>query len=84
MPEFFPGSLTKNKLKVETTLVGAGVCGSLFALLGGQPLLIVGTTGPIVLFEKILYDTAVSGHNQVLIMAGVIIITWTSRQVNLF
>ncbi|XP_075264968.1 sodium-driven chloride bicarbonate exchanger-like, partial [Convolutriloba macropyga] len=51
-------SLTKNKLKVETTLVGAGVCGSLFALLGGQPLLIVGTTGPIVLFEKILYDTA--------------------------
>ena len=52
--------ITQNGLKVEITLVGAGISGCLFALLGGQPLLIVGTTGPLVLFEKILFKMAVN------------------------
>ena len=51
---------TDENLRVDMTLLGAGVSMTVFALLGGQPLLIVGTTAPVTLFEKVLYMFSVS------------------------
>ena len=39
---------------METLLAGA-ICGSVYALTAGQPLNIVGATGPLLIFETLLY-----------------------------
>lgn len=36
-------------------LVATSVCGVIFALCSGQPLIIIGATGPIIVFEEALY-----------------------------
>ena len=38
------------------TMLGASICGTFYALFAGQPLSIVGTTGPMLVFESILYS----------------------------
>ena len=40
---------------MEMLLAGA-ICGLLFALFAGQPLTIVGATGPLLVFESIIYS----------------------------
>lgn len=37
-------------------LVGTFACGTVFALVAGQPLLIMGGTGPVLVFEVGLYE----------------------------
>ena len=32
------------------------ICGVLFGLFSGQPLILLGSTGPVYVFEKILYQ----------------------------
>ena len=37
-------------------LIGVSASGLIFSLLGGQPILIIGFTGPILVFEESLYQ----------------------------
>ncbi|MGE0488229.1 MAG: PTS sugar transporter subunit IIA [Vulcanimicrobiota bacterium] len=48
--------LTKGEIGVVETLLATSVVGVLYALFSGQPLNIVGSTGPIIIFLGILYD----------------------------
>ena len=50
------GKKTDNWLGVKETLIATSLCGILFALFAGQPLIIVGTTGPILVFEQATYE----------------------------
>ena len=50
------GKKTNNWLGVKETLIATSLCGILFALFAGQPLIIVGTTGPILVFEQATYE----------------------------
>jgi hypothetical protein len=45
----------KNMAAMESLLSGL-ICGTMFALFAGQPMTILGSTGPVLVFEKILYD----------------------------
>jgi len=36
-------------------LVAGAICGFLYALFSGQPLTIVGATGPVLVFESIIF-----------------------------
>ncbi|KAK1806261.1 hypothetical protein P4O66_000143 [Electrophorus voltai] len=38
------------------SFLGTALAGAVFCLLGGQPLIILSSTGPILIFEKLLYD----------------------------
>lgn len=40
---------------MENLLSGA-ICGSVYHLFSGQPLTMIGATGPVLVFEKIIYD----------------------------
>lgn len=42
------------------TLLATSLCGVIFSLTSGQPLIIVGTTGPILVFELAIYDVGAS------------------------
>ncbi|GBO01157.1 Anion exchange protein 2, partial [Araneus ventricosus] len=46
---------TGNNIGVSETLIGTSMSGILFALLSGQPLIIIGTTAPLVLIDETLY-----------------------------
>ena len=69
----FGGLLSKktdNWLGVLETLLATSMCGMLFSLFAGQPLIIVGTTGPILVFEEATYQVrlqlnifAIQEHN---------------------
>ena len=50
------GKKTDQWLGVKETLIATSLCGILFALFAGQPLIIVGTTGPILVFEQATYE----------------------------
>ena len=39
---------------METVLAGA-ICGMMYASLAGQPLTLPGATGPLLVFETVLY-----------------------------
>jgi anion exchange protein len=38
------------------SIIGAGICGIVWALTGGQPLIIISQTGPMLIFDRILYE----------------------------
>ena len=38
------------------TLVSGAVCGVIYAVFAGQPLNIVGATGPLLIFESIVHN----------------------------
>ena len=38
------------------TLVSAAICGTTFAIFAGQPLNVLGPTGPLLIFEAIVYN----------------------------
>jgi len=40
---------------MEMLLSGA-LCGTIYALFSGQPLTIIGATGPLLIFESIIYQ----------------------------
>lgn len=41
---------------VMESFLGTAMAGSLFCLFSGQPLIILSSTGPILIFEKLLFD----------------------------
>lgn len=47
---------TKNLIGIPETLLAASVVGIVFHTLSGQPLTIIGTTGPLVLFDEALFN----------------------------
>lgn len=47
---------TKNLIGISETLLAASVVGIVFHTFSGQPLTIIGTTGPLVLFDEALYN----------------------------
>ncbi|CAH1395181.1 unnamed protein product [Nezara viridula] len=46
---------TNNLVGISETLVATALAGIVFALLSGQPLVIIGATGPLLLFDESLY-----------------------------
>ncbi|XP_077377044.1 electrogenic sodium bicarbonate cotransporter 4 isoform X4 [Festucalex cinctus] len=50
------GDATENYQGVMESFLGTALAGSVFCLLGGQPLIILSSTGPILIFEKLLYE----------------------------
>lgn len=47
---------TQNLIGISETLVATSMAGIIFALLSGQPLVIVGSTGPLLLFDESLFE----------------------------
>jgi len=54
---------TKNFIGISETLIATSVAGVIFSLSSGQPLLIVGTTGPLLLFDEALYNVRLLKYN---------------------
>ncbi|XP_037347761.1 band 3 anion transport protein [Talpa occidentalis] len=50
------GEKTQNMMGVSELLISTAVQGILFALLGAQPLLVVGFSGPLLVFEEAFYS----------------------------
>ncbi|XP_031658838.1 electrogenic sodium bicarbonate cotransporter 4-like isoform X2 [Oncorhynchus tshawytscha] len=50
------GDATDNYQGVMESFLGTALAGTVFCLLGGQPLIILSSTGPILIFEKLLYE----------------------------
>uniref|UniRef100_A0AAZ3R206 Anion exchange protein n=1 Tax=Oncorhynchus tshawytscha TaxID=74940 RepID=A0AAZ3R206_ONCTS len=51
------GDATDNYQGVMESFLGTALAGTVFCLLGGQPLIILSSTGPILIFEKLLYES---------------------------
>ena len=54
------GFLTDGQIGTTEMMIATAIGGIAFALLSGQPLTILGGTGPIVIFTALLYQTSVS------------------------
>jgi sodium bicarbonate transporter 10 len=54
------GDATKNNMASMESLVSGMICGVLFGLFSGQPLTILGSTGPVLVFETIVFDFCAS------------------------
>ena len=50
--------VTNNLIGETETLVGTGFCGMIYGLFAVQPLCILGFTGPLLLFEEIVFDVS--------------------------
>ncbi|XP_061115730.1 electrogenic sodium bicarbonate cotransporter 4 [Conger conger] len=50
------GDATENYQGVMESFLGTALTGTIFCLFGGQPLVILSSTGPILVFEKLLYE----------------------------
>ncbi|XP_023335287.1 electroneutral sodium bicarbonate exchanger 1 [Eurytemora carolleeae] len=50
------GDATKNHMASMESLVSGMICGVLFGMFSGQPLTILGSTGPVLVFETIVFD----------------------------
>lgn len=50
------GEATEQRIATIEGLVAGLLSGVLFSLFSGQPLNLVGSTGPVYVFEKILYE----------------------------
>ncbi|TRY86238.1 hypothetical protein DNTS_026411, partial [Danionella cerebrum] len=53
------GDATQNYQGVMESFLGTALAGAVFCLFGGQPLIILSSTGPILIFEKLLYEFSV-------------------------
>ncbi|XP_055081261.1 LOW QUALITY PROTEIN: sodium bicarbonate cotransporter 3-like [Periophthalmus magnuspinnatus] len=49
------GEATKNNISAIESLFGASLTGVAYSMFAGQPLTILGSTGPVLVFEKILF-----------------------------
>lgn len=47
---------TQNLIGISETLVATSFAGIIFAVISGQPLVIIGATGPLLLFDESLYE----------------------------
>lgn len=52
--------LTEGSLGAVEMIVATAICGTIYALFSGQPLTILGSTGPVIIFMGILYSLCVS------------------------
>ena len=50
------GVATENHMAAFEAIITAAICGTTYHLFAGQPLTILGSTGPVLLFEKILFQ----------------------------
>ncbi|KAG7322483.1 hypothetical protein KOW79_013829 [Hemibagrus wyckioides] len=50
------GDATDNYQGVMESFLGTALAGVVFCIFGGQPLIILSSTGPILVFEKLLYE----------------------------
>ena len=50
------GEATENRLGTMESLCSGFLCGIVYGVFAGQPLTILGSTGPVLVFENILYD----------------------------
>lgn len=50
------GDKTENFIGICETLLSTSIAGITFALLSGQPIIILGTTGPLLLFDESLFQ----------------------------
>ncbi len=57
----FLGDITGGLQGVLESFLGHALAGGFFCLLGGQPLTVLGCTGPVLIFEKILVEFCDSG-----------------------
>lgn len=48
--------LTEGQVGAVEMIVATAICGTVYALFAGQPLTILGSTGPVVIFMGILYE----------------------------
>lgn len=55
------GDKTKGLIGIPETLIMSAVGGLLFALFAGQPLIITGVTGPVLLYDEALFGFATNG-----------------------
>ncbi|XP_034268127.1 electroneutral sodium bicarbonate exchanger 1 isoform X2 [Pantherophis guttatus] len=49
------GEATEGEISAIESLLGASITGVVYSLFAGQPLTILGSTGPVLVFEKILF-----------------------------
>ncbi|KTG46632.1 hypothetical protein cypCar_00019488, partial [Cyprinus carpio] len=54
------GDATDNYQGVMESFLGTALAGTVFCLFGGQPLIILSSTGPILIFEKLLYEFSIN------------------------
>nr|DBA30752.1 TPA: hypothetical protein GDO54_006700 [Pyxicephalus adspersus] len=50
------GDATDNMQGVLENFIGTAICGGMFCLFAGQPLTILSSTGPVLVFERLLYN----------------------------
>lgn len=50
------GEATKKRIAAMESLLSGAICGIIYGLFSGQPLTILGSTGPVLVFETILFD----------------------------
>ncbi|KAK2723290.1 hypothetical protein QYM36_001817 [Artemia franciscana] len=50
------GDATEDRLAAIESLIGGCLCGLIFSLFSGQPLSLLNATGPVLVFETILYN----------------------------
>lgn len=53
------GDKTEGLMGVSELIVATAVQGILFCLLGAQPLLVVGFSGPLLVFEEAFYSVSI-------------------------
>lgn len=56
----FLGDITDGQQGVLESFLGHALVGGIFCLFGGQPLTVVGCTGPVLIFEKIMVEFCAS------------------------
>ncbi|XP_065821896.1 electrogenic sodium bicarbonate cotransporter 4 isoform X2 [Labrus bergylta] len=56
------GDATDNYQGVMESFLGTALAGTVFCVFGGQPLIILSSTGPILIFEKLLYEFSKSNN----------------------
>jgi len=49
------GKYTDSHIGAVEMLIGSAICGIVYALFSGQPLVILGATGPLLIFTQLLY-----------------------------
>jgi len=54
------GEKTNNMIGASEMLLGCSIAGVLYGLFAGQPMLIIGSTGPLLVFEEAVYEFCTS------------------------
>ena len=57
---FSSGEKTNNLMGASEMLLGCCLAGMIYGMFSGQPLLIVGSTGPLLVFEEAVYEVSKS------------------------